>query len=406
MSEEPAYKITKITAMHGISAQGDTLLIGIRVNNQPFGWGECDGLFRDPSVVYNMGTAAGTIHKVVAPALRERPFTNIRDLFRRLEGLTEPITRLELVETPKVSSGVSRRSVLSGIFAEEAAAASEMHEVTAERPLPPAMLFGICQAILNGTAHARQQSPTHLLAADYNLSPSPQNIGLHVEVTDENMVTVNSILKDHVKSLGYTIKSSKPKAALGEKGERLEKLVAELSAWISAKKISPHVAIHLDVNGAMTELFGSHVGRILFLLNALEQAGAPYQVRLENPGAERDQKSPTNVYRQLKSFLVHQEKPVQLVAGFPHHSLATLQEFIDRGKIHGVHLNISQIGNIDHVMALIAACREKDMQVMVSGGSTLSGAKTAVSVAIATGADQIAGPPDIIYNALQQSKFG
>ncbi len=405
MSEEPGHMITKVTAMHGISAKGDTLLIGVQVNHQPFGWGECEGLFRDPSIVYNMGTAAGTIHKVVAPALQERPFTNIRDLFQRLESLTEPITRLELVETPKVSSGISRRSVLSGTFTEEATIVSEMHEVTAKRPLSPSMLFGICQAILNGTAHARQQSPTQLLAADYELSPPPKNIGLHVEVTDENMVTVNSILKEHVKSLGYTIKSSKPKAALGEKGERLEKLVAELSTWISTKKTNPHVAIHLDVNGTMTELFGSHVGRILYLLNALEQAGAPYQVRLENLGAERGQKSPTKVYRQLKSFLVHQEKPVQLVAGFPHHSLATLQEFIDRGKIHGVHLNIAHIGNIDRAIALIAACREKEMQVMVSGGSTVSGVETAVYVAAATGADLVAGPPDVVYNTLQRSQF-
>lgn len=406
MSDEPEFKMTKITAMHGISATGDTLLIGVQVNNQPFGWGECMGLFNDPSIVYNMGTATSTIHKVVAPVLQERPFTNIRDLCQRLEGLTEPITKLEPEVVQPKPAGTSRRDMLTGFFKGEAADnAPKVNRFEGKRPLPPPLQFGICQAILNGFAIARKQSPAQLLAADYELTATPKSARLHVEVTDENMAAVNSILKEHVKSLGYTIKTNNPEKTLGTKGEKLESLIQQLTDWIVTKPTNRELTIHLNVSGALADMFGTNVNQMKRLLNALELAGAPYPISLENLGIEMERVKPTLLYHKLQSLVRYKEIPIKLWVGHPHYSLNAIEQFIKWGKIGGVHLAISQTGNLEQTMKLIAACQAKGIQVMVSGGQTALGVKTAVSIATATNANLIAGPPEMIYNTLQQSKF-
>ena len=392
--------------MHGISSNGDVLLVGVQVNGFPTGWGECVGLLDDPSISYNLGAATSTIHKIVKPALQERPFTNIRDLYQRLETLLEPVTYLDTIEAPPQQTGVSRRSIITGIFQESDPETRKIQERLGERPLPPNLQFGICQAILNAFAYARNQTPAKLLKANYELSPAKKSLGLHVEVTDDNMAKVDSVLKLQVKSLGYTIRTNKPQKTLGDKGDKLENLVKQLTAWIATKSVDLNLAIHLNVNGAMTGIFGTNIGHILRLFNALEEGGAPYQVRVENLSKETEQEKPTMIYRQLQSFLSYKEKPVQLWVGYPYYSLNAIELFIDSGKIDGLHLDVTQMGNLNGVMTIIANCQEKDIPVMVSGGNDARGVETAVSVAIATGADLITGPPDLVYNALQQSKFG
>ncbi|MCA9930157.1 MAG: hypothetical protein KC419_16860 [Anaerolineales bacterium] len=395
MGSQDEFHITSVIALHGIAADGDALLIGVQID-QHTGWGMCTGLFAQHSDGYNMAAVTRMMHTVVAPALKERPFTTIRDLFQRIDALTETITE----PAPDRSPSVSRRQILAGQFHPQ----SQTPPVPRKRPLPPALRFGIGQAALQAAADARQMSPVRLITANYELKQRKTAVGIHLAVTDENMHIARPILRHHVKSVGYQISRKNPQTQLGTQAEHLQKLVSELAQWLQNNYANYRPFIHINLQGAFTNLFGSDTAAALTSLQALQKAAAPLRLRIENI-YDAVNAAPTELFNLLTPLVERDEAAVQIVASCPHYPVSTVAALVQWGKIDGVHLDVTQVGSLDKTIKLIGTCQEKGIAVMLSGGGTVRGVETAVHLAAATGAEMVAGPPDLVHNELQRLKF-
>ncbi len=393
---EPIYTISSIHCKKGITEKGECLLIGVVLNDQFIGWSKCVGLFDNAAIIYTVEAAMKTVQEIVMPALHKRPFSTLQSLSAQLDTLTETITVVESLPVEQPSATVSRRNILAGNFKTNVKPVEpNIKKTEAKRPLPAPLRFGISHAYLTAVSNLHNQSIAQTVAEMYGLSIEKTSIPIHILVNDGNMTAAQPILAKHVTSLGY--ETGNDIEVLGSNGRHLQRLVRQVSAWISTLAPEYQATIHLNLEGALSKMFENDAGKMLGSLYGLERAAKPYDVCIENPLTLSDETIPN--LQKLKSFLPVRKMTLTLMTGLS--SLLDMQKIVEADAVHGVHLRLSQLGDLHQTIAFILDCKERDLSVMISGGEG-GFAETAVQIAIATGADLVAGSPTQLFNKMQQ----
>ncbi len=405
--------ISSIYCKQGIAQKGECLLIGIELNEQFIGWSECVGLsdlsVDDPAIVYDVAAAMKTVQEIVLPALHKRPFPTLQSLSAQLETLTETVTVVESlpIEIEAPSATVSRRNILTGNFETNVKSVEpQINQTKVKRPLPAPLQFGISHAYLTAVCKRRNQPMAQVVADMYELDMDLEQtaVSIHITVNDDTINATQPILTEHVTSLGYEIGSNNVRLAtnaeaiLGSDGQQLHQLVRQVSGWIPTLAPEYHPRIHLNLQGIFGDLFDQNVGKILGALYGLDYVAKPYHVRIENLLHLNDD-TISNLQRLKSSFPV---RKMNLTLMTSLSSLSAMQAFVDADAVDGVHLRLSQLGDLHKTILFLLDCKKRDLTVMVSGGSD-GLAETAVHIAIATGADLVTGPPTQLFNEMQQT---
>ncbi|MFQ5400581.1 MAG: hypothetical protein ACE5E7_13410 [Anaerolineae bacterium] len=371
--------ITRVLSVPGLET--NTIFVGLVVDGNRIAWGNCvqaASPFQPESYPhFEAEEARQSIQEMVVPILTGRPLADFKVLVAGIDAVRETAVITHHQPQPQNPTGsVSRRDFLTGrLWATE----SGTKQITVERPLHPAIRFGVSQALAAALAQEQGVTLAELIAADYNLPRSPLPVPIHLELDGEEAVPEASLLTPKIGSLGYRIAGDNPQAQLGKSGERLQQFVRQLAAFIThAAPPSYRPTIHLDVAGGLGQLFDNDAGRILGALYGLEQAAKPYQVRVADPALLDEQETQMELMGQIKEYIRIRGLKLQLAAVAGIHSLADVEAFVQAEAADYLVLSMPRLGSIHQVVQAILTCQRGEAAVILEGP-----AETAVPIALA-----------------------
>jgi hypothetical protein len=386
----PAHNIVDLILKRGLSRTGESILVGLVLTNGLVSWGVCDQLADVPSAIQSL-------QQKVVPLLQNQPLQAYTELVVRLDKLSEIVTLLRpAVSLPAASANngprtISRRHLITGLLTKDE---PEMEELTVTQPLPPALRFGVSQAMLRGFALSQNKSLVAALAELYQVRPGTTAVPLQVDVQGIDVAIMRPVLCKAA-AVAYRTDPSQHEQTLGANAERLQAHVREVKSWLMEIAPTAQPAIHLDIQGGFTDLYQNDEGKILGALYGLEQAAKPHKLVIENI-IKGDAADVTGKMNQIRSYLGFRKMSVKLAAGYTLFPPEALEQFVPAKCVHQIHLNLSQFGSISQVMALNAACQAQGIEVIIHDDGC--NVETATAVAQAACAHSLSGPPHLLYN--------
>ena len=353
----------------------------------------------DETAVFDPQQAIDHVQQLVQPLWQDQPVPQFRPLAQLLTTLTELFTYSHTIQPQPTPSGVSRRSLITGFLAEEEKPPEPQQErVTIERPLHPALQYGLTAALLQAVAAANRLSVAELIAKEYGLPPPDTAVPLQITLNDENIQIAHTILTSHVAALVYTTSKMNDKAALGANGERLQQHIRQVAAWLPELDATFQPCLHLDLRGSFGTLFENNGGKVLGALYGLEQAAKPYVLYVQNPVWLANREAQIEHLEQLKSYLLMRRMKLNLVADVWVDSLADVELFTSPKICHAVHIELPRLGNLDAGITAVLHVLAHNQQIILSGEDH----PLTTHIGLATRPTRLSGPPQLHYNTMKQ----
>lgn len=359
-------------------------------------WGDCVSVAypaksgREP--VFRAEAGLETIRHVVAPVLQGLELTSFRALSAQIDALTER------VQVPKPaqpqpqaerSEGLSRRALITAPAkllraTQEKNAAAET--IVVERPLHAALRYGLSQALLQAMALVRGTTMAEVIAAEWDLSIADAVIPIHAQSGSERYYNAEKMIARRVASLPHALVDDIP-GQLGLDGTGLTRYIrwlAERIAELGGKDYQP--VIHLDVHGALAQICGDHLGRMLGLLYAWETAAQPYRLRIESPMVLDSRSAQIEMMKTLRNYVSLRKMRVQLVADEWANTLDDICAFVEAGAADMIQIKMPDLGGLHNVVEAGLACKRGGVGAFLGGSyiETDLSARVSAHVALAT----------------------
>jgi len=380
-------------------------------------WGDCVAVAysgkagRDP--VFRAGEGLETIERVVAPVLQGREITTFRELAAEVDALVESLE----VDRPETQQrienktddrdwgcgGVSRREFLAAPARLWRAAQGEGQEeqpppterVTVERPLHTAVRYGGSQALLRAVALARGMTMAEVIAEEWGLPLPDVPVPIHAQSGGERCHNADKMIARRVASLPHALVDDIP-GQLGEDGAKLTQYVR----WLKGRILELGGAdyrptIHLDVHGALGQIYQNDLGRVLGQLYAMEAAARPYPLRVESPVMMESREAQIEALKTLRDYVRFRKMSVQLVADEWANTLDDVRAFVDAQAADVIQIKMPDLGSVHNSVEAVLACQAGGVGAFLGGScaETDLSARVAVHVALATRPDVVMARP-------------
>lgn len=369
-------------------------------------WGDCVAVEfsghagRDP--VFRAEEGLATIRRVVAPALQGRALTSFCELAAEVDSLTESVEVEHPLPKPEPGRELSRRDLLT-------APARLLHpepqteRVAVERRLHTAIRYGVSQALLQAVALARSVTMAEVIAEEWNLPPPETPVPIHAQSGGERYHNADKMIVRRVASLPHALVDNILEQ-LGQDGAKLTRYARWLKARIQqlgGEDYRP--TIHLDVHGALGQIFQNNLGRVLGQLYALELAVQPYPLRIECPVIMDSRQAQIEAMKTLREYVRLRKMNVQLVVDEWANTLDDIRAFVDAQAADMIQIKMPDLGSVHNSVEAVLACQAgaPSASLKTSVGAFLGGscaetdlsARVAVHVALATRPDIIMARP-------------
>jgi len=405
----------------------EAVSVGLVLDNEQVAWGDCVAVAysgqagRDP--VFRADEGLATIQRAVVPALQGREITSFRELAAEVDALIETVEVSRPLPRPKTNRGpkqLSRRDLLTAparLLRPEPAEGlqstqeEETERVTVERPLHTAVRYGVSQALLKGVAVVRGLTMAEVIAEEWELPlpdapPSPEPFGyaqdvlaegvpIHAQSGSERYHNADKTIARRVASLPHALVDNIPEQ-LGEDGIELIRYARWLKARIQelgGEDYRP--TVHLDVHGALGQIFENNLGRVLGQLYALEQAVQPYSLRVESPVIMESREAQIEAMKTLRAYVRFRRMNVQLVVDEWANTLDDIRAFVEAQAADMIQIKMPDLGSVHNSVEAVLACKADDVGAFLGGScaETDLSARVAVHVALATRPDLIMAKP-------------
>lgn len=391
--------------MPTLAANGRSqLTVGVQLNDGQRFWADCVDVPAasrlGETAVFDPEQAAKHVQNLVQPLWQGQPVAAFRPLAQMLLSLIEPFsyTRIMPPRPQPATGAVTRRRLITGFLAEEETAEPLKEAVSIERPLHPTLQYGLTAALLRAVSTVNQESVAALVAREYGLTLAETAVPLQIALNDETMQTARTILTTHVASLGYTTSKNNHKATLGTNGERLQRHIRQLAAWLPTVDDSFQPALHLDLRDGFRELFGNDEGKVLGALVGLEQAAKPYILHVQNPIWHESQEAQLKSLEKLRGYLAFRRLKLKLVADAWVDSLASVLDFAKPEVCDMVHVALPRLGNLEVGITAVLHLKSQNQSVILSGEDH----PLTTHIALATQPTILSGSPQLHYNEMQK----
>ncbi len=371
---------------YGVAQRQEIVLIGLQLSNGRIAWGDC---VADPytAIPFTVQYGLEAIETYVRPRLHRQTITSLPILMEHLAGIRETVLVTETHQPPPPKpKGPSRRDILRGSWQPPTAVPEPViNRYEVERPLHPALQYGLSQALLKAVALAQGKSVLTVLCDTYDLPLSPTAVPLHAEINPHLPLDIATIIDNPIQSVGYSTSGSNPALELGHNGEVLQRFVRQLKESLREKVDPQTLAFYLTVRGGYGHLCDNNLGKILGMLVGLEKVAEPFLVRIQDPFMLNEQAEQIKQMANLKSYLESRGMKLQLVAQAGIQSAADALAFVAGGAAHMLHLHLPQIGDIGAAITTTKICQENDIGTLWGGSpkETEVAARLSVQVALA-----------------------
>ena len=375
-------------------------------------WGDCVAVAysgkagREP--VFSSQRGISTIREVVEPFLVGRPVTSFRELASAVDALIESVTVVrpvpQLEPVPRQGSdSLSRRDFLAApvrffrsvrdeIESEDAPeTAPRTVQVIEERPIHTAVRYGVSQALLGAAALARETTLCEVIAEEWGLPTPDCPIPIHAQSGGERYHGADKMIARRVASLPHALVDDIPEQ-LGKDGSVLVGYTRWLSGRIqqlAGEDYRP--TIHLDVHGALGQIFDNQAGKILGHLYALEQAARPFPLRVECPVDMGSRAEQIEMMAKLRDYVRFRKMTVQLVADEWANTLDDIRAFVDAGAADMIQIKMPDLGSIHNSVDAVLLCRDAEVGAFLGGSCAETDLSARISVHVG-----LAARPDIL----------
>ena len=386
----------------------EALSVGLVLEDGQIAWGDCVAVEfsgkagRHP--LFRAEDGIKTIHETVAPALRGRKLTSFRQLASEVDALTESVTVAQPISPAKQDSGadeeaktLSRRELFRLLhpIQEEVSQEEQFEMVTVEQRLHTAVRYGVSQALLRAVALAQGMTMAEVVAGEYDLPLPGQPTPIHAQCGADRYAGADKMIARRVDSLPHSLVDNIPEH-LGEDGE----VLVSYARWLRER--IPQLAgddykptIHLDVHGALGGIYQNDLGQILGYLHRLEQAVAPYPLRIESPLIMDTRQAQIDAMRTLREYVRFRKMKVGLVADEWANTLDDIQAFIAAEAADMIQIKMPDLGSVHNSIEAVLACKAGGVGTFLGGScaETDLSARVAVHIALATQPDMIMAKP-------------
>jgi methylaspartate ammonia-lyase len=334
----------------------------------------------------------------VAPALQGREITTFREIAEEVDGLLETV---EIVRPLPEPAGMTRRDLLAAPARLWRAARREgetdvsTERITVERPLHTAVRYGVSQALLRAVAMTRGVTMAEVIAEEWELPLPELPVPIHAQSGGERYHNADKMIARRVASLPHALVDDIPEQ-LGEDGAKLTRYVRWLKGRIQELGDADYrPTIHLDVHGALGQIFENELGRVLGHLYALELAAQPYPLRIECPVMMESREAQIEAMTTLREYVRFRRMSVQLVVDEWANTLEDIRAFVDVQAADVIQIKMPDLGSVHSSVEAVLACQAGGTGAFLGGSccETDLSAQVAVHIALATRPDMMMAKP-------------
>ncbi|MCL2563177.1 MAG: methylaspartate ammonia-lyase [Oscillospiraceae bacterium] len=280
--------------------------------------------------------------------------------------------------------------------------------------LHTAIRYGVSQAILDAVAKAKHQLMCEVIADEYNLTLTTEEVPIFTQSGDNRYDGADKMIVKGAAILPHALINN-VELKLGPKGEKLLAYITWLRDRILALRSdeSYHPVLHIDVYGTIGQAFGNdNYEAMADYLATLAGAAAPFRLRIEGPMDADDRELQMECLAGLTREVDSRDIPVQLVADEWCNTLEDIQYFADNRAGHMVQIKTPDLGGIGNTVEAALYCKARGVGAYQGGScnETDRSAQVCVHLAMATKPVQILAKPGmgvdeafmLAYNEMQR----
>lgn len=274
----------------------------------------------------------------------------------------------------------------------------EMESIQVEgKRLHTAIRYGVSQAILDAVAKSSKRLMAEVVADEYGLTVSDKMIPVFTQSGDnrydnsDKMIIKGAQILPHALINNIETKLGKDGSLLLEYVKWLRNRIIELRTDESYSPI-----LHIDVYGTIGQAFGDENYKAMAdYLATLEEAAAPFHLRIEGPMDAGEREKQMICLRELRKEIDSRNINVELVADEWCNTLEDVIYFCDNKAGHMAQIKTPDLGGINNTIEAVIYCKKHGFGAYQGGtcNETDRSAQVCVNCAMATQPDQILAKP-------------
>lgn len=262
--------------------------------------------------------------------------------------------------------------------------------------LHTAIRYGITQAILDAVAKTRKITMAEVVRDEYNPGGAIASIPVFTQSGDDRYDNADKMIIKEAEVLPHALINN-VEEKLGLKGEKLLAYVE----WLRNRVIKLRVredytpVFHIDVYGTIGAAFDCDIKAMADYLHTLEEAAAPFKLRIEGPMDVEDRQKQMEAMRDLRAELDGRGIEVELVADEWCNTVDDVKFFTDNKAGHMVQIKTPDLGGVNNAAEAIMYCKANNMGAYCGGtcNETNRSAEVTTNIGIACGASQVLAKP-------------
>lgn len=235
------------------------------------------------------------------------------------------------------------------------------------RPLHTALRYGISQALLHGVALAKRCTMAEIVAQEYDCSIASSPIPILASCLKDDPLQHDRMILKRVDLLPHAAFHD-VEHDIGLKGEKLIAYVVRIVDRI--REIGDpdyRPAIHLDVYGTVSDLFGHDIEAIAEYLLKLEAAAVPHELLIESFIIAKSREAQIEAFRRLRAALKKRGSRVKIMADEWCNTLDDIKAFADAQACDLLQVKTPDLGGINNAIEAVLYCRANGIGACLGG---------------------------------------
>lgn len=257
-----------------------------------------------------------------------------------------------------------------------------------------ALQYGISQALLRASAHARRETMAETVCRDFGLPVVPKHVPIFAQSGDDRVVNVDKMILKGCDILPHGLINAAAK--FGRRGEVFREFIRHVAARSIALGGEDYRPIlHFDLYGWIGLEFGLDVEVIADFLAVAAEDAAPFALQIESPADFGSRDAHVAGYKALVECLEAKGVSTRIVADEWCNTLEDVELFAAERAGHILQIKTPDLGSIANSVKAVLACRQHGAGAYLGGScvETEVSAQACVHVAVATQADMMLAKP-------------
>ncbi len=263
------------------------------------------------------------------------------------------------------------------------------------KPLHLALQYGLSQALLDAVARARQKLMVEVLLEEYELPRPDKGVPIFTQTGDDRYTNVDKMIIKEVDVLPHGLINN-VKKKLGPRGEKLIEYIQWIKNRIEKIGAEDYRPIfHFDVYGTIGIAFADNSQAMRDYLLQVEQAAAPFKVRVEGPMDAGNKKDQIEQLAHLTALLDEAGSGLELVADEWCNTLQDIKDFVAAGAGHMMQIKTPDLGGMENTVEAVLHCLENGAGAYQGGtcNETDRSARVCVHTALSARPQQMLAKP-------------